>query len=78
MLDGNHPIVPIMVCDISTIKEMSKKLFEEGLYVVGLWFPIVPEGTARFRFQISAAHTKDQLNRALEIMSKVGKEMSLI
>jgi len=57
---------------------MSKRLLEEGLYVVGLWFPVVPEGTARLRCQVSAAHTKEQLDRALNIIEKVGKEMKVI
>ncbi|KKT24379.1 MAG: 2-amino-3-ketobutyrate coenzyme A ligase, partial [Candidatus Nomurabacteria bacterium GW2011_GWF2_43_8] len=53
-------------------------LLEKGLFVVGLWFPVVPEGTARLRFQISAAHTQEQIDRALEILGEVGKEMKLI
>jgi glycine C-acetyltransferase len=78
VLDGNHPIVPVMLGDAKITQDMSKKLLERGLYVVGLWFPVVPEGTARLRFQISAAHTKDQIDQALKILSEVGKEMSLI
>jgi glycine C-acetyltransferase len=78
VLDGNHPIVPLMIGDAKTTQEMSKKLLENGIYVVGLWFPVVPEGSARLRFQISAAHTKDQIDQALTVLSMVGKEMSLI
>ncbi len=78
VLEGNHPIVPVMLNDAKITQDMSKKLLEHGLYVVGLWFPVVPEGTARLRFQVSAAHTKDQIDQALKILGDVGKEMSLI
>lgn len=78
VLEGIHPIVPVMLGDAAKTQEMSKKLLEKGLFVVGLWFPVVPEGTARLRFQISAAHTKKQIDRALKILSEVGKEMKLI
>ena len=78
VLDGEHPIVPVMLGDASVTQEMSKKLLERGLFVVGLWFPVVPEGTARLRFQISAGHTREQIDQALKILGDVGKEMSLI
>lgn len=77
-LEGSHPIVPLMLGDAKVAQDMSKKLLEEGLYVVGLWFPVVPEGEARLRFQVSAAHSKEQLERALAIIEKVGKEMQII
>ncbi len=70
VLEGEHPIVPVMLGDAKLTQEMSKKLLEHDLYVVGLWFPVVPEGTARLRFQISASHTKEQLDQALEILAK--------
>lgn len=78
VLEGNHPIVPIMLDDASLTQEMSKKLLEKGLYVVGLWFPVVPEGKARLRFQISAAHTTEHIDKALSILLEVGKEMKII
>lgn len=78
VLAGEHPIVPVMLGDAKTTQEMSKKLLEKGLYVVGLWFPVVPEGAARLRFQVSAAHTKEHLDRALAILSEVGKEMGIL
>ncbi|MEK7569470.1 MAG: glycine C-acetyltransferase [Patescibacteria group bacterium] len=78
VLEGEHPIVPVMIGDAAKTQEMSKKLLERGLYVVGLWFPVVPEGKARLRFQISAAHTRDHIDHALEILSSVGKEMGPI
>ena len=78
ILEGNHPIVPVMLGNAAKTQEMSKKLLEKGLFVVGLWFPVVPEGKARLRFQISAAHTRKQIDQALKIMSEVGKEMKII
>ena len=78
VLEGNHPIVPVMLGDAAKTQEMSKKLLEKGLFVVGLWFPVVPEGAARLRFQISAAHTNEQLDRSLKIMEEVGKEMKIV
>lgn len=78
VLEGNHPIVPVMLGDAAKTEEMSKKLLEKGLYVVGLWFPVVPEGAARLRFQISAAHTRAQIDQACKIMEEVGKEMKII
>ena len=78
ILDGEHPIVPVMLGDAAKTQEMSKKLLVKGLFVVGLWFPVVPEGTARLRFQISSAHTRKQLDQALKIMAEVGKEMKMI
>ena len=77
-LEGSHPIVPLMLGDAKVAQDMSKKLLEEGLYVVGLWFPVVPEGHARLRFQVSAAHSQAQLEQALAIVEKVGKEMGII
>src|SRR3989338_6217910 len=78
VLDGIHPIVPVMLGDAAKTQEISKKLLEKGLFVVGLWFPVVPENTARLRFQISAAHTREHLDRALGILGEVGQEMGLI
>ena len=78
VLEGNHPIVPVMLGDAALTQKMSKRLLEEGLYVVGLWFPVVPEGTARLRFQISAAHSQEQINKAMDILRKVGKELSIL
>lgn len=77
-LEGSHPIVPLMLGDAKIAQDMSRKLLEKGLYVVGLWFPVVPEGHARLRFQVSAAHSKEQLALALKIVEETGKEMGLI
>ena len=78
VLEGIHPIIPLMLRDAKITEKMSKKLLEKGLYVVGLWFPVVPEGTARLRFQISASHTIKQIDEALKILAEVGKEMKII
>ena len=78
VLEGEHPIVPVMLNDAAITQSVSKKLLEKGLYVVGLWFPVVPEGTARLRFQVSAAHTTEQIDCALTILEEVGKEMKII
>jgi len=76
VLDGIHPIVPIMLGDAKITQDMSKKLLEKGIFVVGLWFPVVPENTARLRFQISAAHTQEHLDKALSVLAEVGQEFS--
>ena len=67
-----------MLGDAKVTQDMSKKLLEKGLFVVGLWFPVVPEGHARLRFQVSSAHTKEQLEKALQIVAETGKELGLI
>ena len=78
VLEGEHPIVPLMLGDAKITQTMSKRLLEKGVYVVGLWFPVVPEGAARLRFQVSAAHTETQLKKALDIVKEVGTELGLI
>lgn len=71
VLDGVHPIVPVMLGDAKKTQDMSKLLLEKGIYVVGLWFPVVPEGKARLRFQVSAAHTKEQLDKAISVLKEI-------
>jgi glycine C-acetyltransferase len=71
ILEGEHPIVPVMIGDAKKTQEMSKALLAEGLYVTGLWFPVVPEGEARLRFQVSAAHSKENLDAALQMLAKI-------
>lgn len=78
VLEGSHPVVPLMLGDAKVAQDMSKKLLENGVYVVGLWFPVVPEGEARLRFQVSASHTKEQLEKALKIIEETGKEIGII
>ncbi len=71
---GVHPIVPIMLGDAALATNMARDLLEEGIYVIGFSFPVVPKGAARIRVQISAAHTTEQLNQALEAFRKIGKK----
>jgi glycine C-acetyltransferase len=75
---GTHPIVPIMLGDARLAQEMAAKLLDEGVYAVGFFYPVVPKGQARIRVQISAAHSKADLEFALEKFIKVGKELNII
>ena len=74
--DGDHPIVPVMLGDAKLAQKMSKKLLEKGIYAIGFFFPVVPKGKARIRTQISAAHTKDDLDKAIAAFSSTYKELS--
>jgi glycine C-acetyltransferase len=75
---GVHPIVPIMLYDAVTAQEMANKLLDEGIYVIGFYFPVVPKGKARIRVQLSAAHEQHHLEKAINAFIKVGKEMGVI
>ena len=74
---GDTPIIPIMLYDSKTAQEFSKRLFQYGVYAVGFYFPVVPKGEARIRTQISASHSEEQLQQALEIFVKVKKELAV-
>ena len=78
IIEGIHPIVPIMLGEASIAQEMSNQLLKAGVYIKGLWYPVVPKGGARLRAQISAALAKKDIDRALEAFEKVGKKMKLI
>jgi len=78
ILAGEHPIVPVMVGEASVAQEMSRALLKAGVYIRGLWYPVVPKGEARLRAQISAALGKKDIDRALGAFEKVGKKMNLI
>lgn len=78
ILEGDHPIVPIMLGDAAVAQDMSKALLNERVYVRGLWFPVVPKGEARLRAQISAALTRKDLDHALGAFEKVGRKMGVI
>lgn len=78
IIEGTHPIVPVMLGEAAVAQQMSANLLKEGVYVKGLWFPVVPKGEARLRVQISAAHKRSDLDRALEAFQKVGKKMGVI
>ena len=74
--DGDHPIVPVMLGDAKLAQKMSKKLLEKGIYAIGFFFPVVPKGKARIRVQISAAHTKGDLDKAIAAFSSTYKDLS--
>ena len=75
---GVHPIVPVMLYDAKLSQEMSRLLLDEGIYVIGFFFPVVPKGLARIRVQISASHTKEELDRAIDSFVQVGKYLKII
>jgi glycine C-acetyltransferase len=75
---GDHPIVPIMLYDAVVAQEFATKLLEQGIYVIGFFFPVVAKGQARIRVQLSAAHDQQHLDRAVEAFTKTGKELSVI
>lgn len=78
LVDGDHPIIPVMIGDASLANTMSNRLLEEGIYVVGFSFPVVPKGLARIRTQIGATHTIEQLDAAVAAFEKVGRELGII
>lgn len=75
---GDHPIVPIMLYDAVLAQNMAAKLLEEGIYVIGFFFPVVPKGQARIRVQLSAAHEQKHLDKAISAFTKVGRELGVI
>lgn len=78
ILEGVHPIVPVMLGEAPVAMDMSKELLDLGVYVRGLWYPVVPKGEARLRVQISAAHSREDLDRALDAFEKAGKKLKVI
>lgn len=75
---GSHPILPVMLGDAALASKMADRLLEKGIYVIGFSFPVVPQGQARIRIQVSAAHTQEQLAKAAQAFSDVGKELGVI
>ncbi len=75
---GIHPIVPVMLYDAKLSQQMAARLLEEGIYVIGFFYPVVAKGLARIRVQISAAHSKDDLDKCVAAFKKVGKELKVI
>lgn len=75
---ADHAIVPVMLGDAKVASEMANQLLSQGIYVIGFSFPVVPKGQARIRTQISAAHTKAQLDKAIAAFIKIGKDMGII
>jgi glycine C-acetyltransferase len=78
IIEGDHPIVPIMLGEARVAMEMSNALLEEGVYIKGLWFPVVPKGEARLRAQVSAAFNEQLLDQALAAFERVGRRMHVI
>ena len=76
--DGVHAITPVMLYDAKLAQEMSNKLLDEGIYVIGFFFPVVPKEKARIRVQISAAHSRENLDKAILAFTKIGKELGVI
>jgi glycine C-acetyltransferase len=78
ILEGEHPIVPVMLGEAGVAQDMSKALLKAGVYIRGLWYPVVPRGEARLRAQISAALSKKDIDRALDAFERVGRKMKVI
>jgi len=78
LLPGEHPIIPVMLGDAKLAQQMAAKLLDEGIYVIGFSFPVVPRGAARIRTQMSAAHDADHIDQAVAAFTKVGKELGVV
>lgn len=78
LVPGEHPIIPVMLGDAVLAQKMAARMLEEGIYVVGFSYPVVPKGAARIRTQMSAAHTTEHVNRAVDAFIKVGRELGVI
>ena len=75
---AGHPIVPVMIGDAALAARVAERMLDEGVYVVGFSFPVVPRGQARIRTQMSAAHTRDHLDHAIDAFTRVGRELGVI
>lgn len=78
IVPGTHPIVPVMLYDAKLSQDFSNRLLEEGIYVIGFFFPVVPREKARIRVQLSAAHEPEHIDKAIAAFTKVGKELGVI
>ncbi len=78
IVKGTHPIVPIMLYDAKLSQDFANKLLEKGIYVIGFFYPVVPKGQARIRVQLSAAHSFEQIDKAVNEFTSVGKELGVI
>ncbi|HSH66561.1 MAG TPA: aminotransferase class I/II-fold pyridoxal phosphate-dependent enzyme, partial [Bacteroidia bacterium] len=76
--DGDSAIVPVMLYDAKLAQEFAARLLNEGIYVIGFFYPVVAKGQARIRVQLSAAHEKEHLDKALAAFEKIGKELNII
>jgi len=75
---GTHPIAPVMLYDAKLAQQFAKELLDEGIYVIGFFYPVVPQGQARIRTQMSAAHTHAQIDRAVEAFTKIGRRLGVV
>ena len=75
---GDHPIVPIMLGDAKLAQQMSARLLDKGIYVIGFFYPVVPKGLARIRVQLSAAHEKEHIDRAIAAFEEVGRKYKIL
>src|SRR5690606_28083943 len=78
IIDGDSAIVPVMLYDAQLSQTMADRLLEEGIYVIGFFYPVVPKGKARIRVQLSAAHDKEHLDKAIAAFEKVGRELNVL
>jgi glycine C-acetyltransferase len=78
LLPGEHPIIPVMLHQAPLAQEFARRLLEEGVYAVGFFFPVVPQGQARIRTQVSAAHTREDLDLAVAAFARVGRALGVI
>ncbi len=75
---GVHPICPVMLHEAPLAQKFAQRLLEEGIYAIGFFFPVVPKGQARIRVQVSAAHTRDHLDRAIDAFTRIGRELGVV
>jgi glycine C-acetyltransferase len=75
---GQHPIVPIMLYDAVVAQNFASRLLDEGIYVIGFFFPVVAKGQARIRVQLSAGHDQSHLDRAIAAFAKIGRELGVL
>jgi glycine C-acetyltransferase len=78
IIPSTHPITPVMLYDARIAQDMAARLLDEGIYVIGFFYPVVPKDKARIRVQVSAAHTREHLDRALAAFGKVGRELGVL
>ena len=78
LVPGQHPIIPVMLGDASVASRMADALLQEGVYVTGFSYPVVPKGRARIRTQMSAAHTTEHIDRAVNAFTRVGRSLGIV
>jgi glycine C-acetyltransferase len=78
IIDGDSAIVPVMLYDAKLSQKMAARLLEKGIYVIGFFYPVVPKGKARIRVQLSAAHKREHLDKAIQAFTEAGKELKVI